>query len=51
MHKAREKELLDEFETYKADILIDVKEIDATVQKMMNMVDQSNEEVTKLRKK
>ncbi|MBU3927618.1 MAG: hypothetical protein KKB74_07410 [Bacteroidetes bacterium] len=52
LHKAREKELLDEFETYKAGILIDVKEIDATAQKiksLMNMVDQINEVVAKLK--
>ena len=51
MHKAREKELLDEIDTYKTKILIDEEELDEITQEiesMMNAVDQSIDETTKL---
>ena len=54
LHKAREKELLDEFVTFKAGNLLALKKIDARVQKiksLMNEMSQSNEVVTKLMKK
>jgi len=51
-HKEREKELLDEIETYKTKILIDEEELDEITQEiesMMNAVDQSIGETTKLK--
>jgi len=51
LHKAREKELLDEIDTYKTKILIDEEELDEITQEiesMMNAVDQSIDETTKL---
>lgn len=54
LHKAREKELLDEIETYKADNLIEVKEIDDIVdqiESLANEIDQSIEVTTKLKKR
>ena len=51
-HKEREKELLDEIEAYQSKILIDEQELDDIVQKiesMMNAVDQSIDETTKLK--
>lgn len=54
LHKAREKELLDEIDTYKTKILIDEKELDEITQEiesMMIAVDQSIDETTKLKEK
>jgi hypothetical protein len=54
LHKAREKELLDEIEAYQSKIMIDEKEFDDIVQEiesMMNAVDQSIDETNKLREK
>jgi len=51
-HKEREKELLDEIEAYQSKILIDEQELDEITQEiesMMNAVDQSIYETTKLK--
>lgn len=53
-HKEREKELLDEIEAYQSKILIDEQELDDIVKEiesMMNAVDQSIDETTKLEEK
>lgn len=52
LHKEREKELLDELDTYKTKILIDeeeLNEITQEIESMMNSVDQSIDETTKLK--
>jgi hypothetical protein len=54
LHKAREKELLEEIDTYKTKILIDGGELDEITQEiesMMNAVDQSIDETNKLKEK
>jgi hypothetical protein len=54
LHKAREKELLEEIDTYKTKILIDEKELDEITQEiesMMIAVYQSIDETTKLKEK
>ena len=54
VHKKCEKELLDEIETYKADNLIEIKEIDDIVdqiESLANEIDQSVEVTTKLKER